>query len=117
MQPVKIGLVQAVGRGIRLRCPHCGRGRVLYNYLKVVENCPECGAQLGHLPADDMPPWLTIILVGHVLAPFLVPLVQHSGLGSVALLAIILPLVVGLTVMLLPRCKGAVLAVLWFQRR
>jgi uncharacterized protein (DUF983 family) len=32
-----------LGRVIRLRCPHCGRGRVLSGFAGVREHCSACG--------------------------------------------------------------------------
>ncbi|HEY7677133.1 MAG TPA: DUF983 domain-containing protein [Candidatus Methylomirabilis sp.] len=33
---------QAVGRGVRLRCPRCGRGPLFRGPFKMLHNCPEC---------------------------------------------------------------------------
>lgn len=104
-------------RGAMGRCPNCGEGHVLYRYLKIVPNCASCGEPLGHLPTDDMPPWLTILIVGHILFPnvwtferlFTVPMwvemVMWPTLGLV------------LTLLLLPRCKSFIVALLWMLRR
>ena len=37
--------------------------------------CPNCGEALGHIHADDGPAWLTILLVGRILSPFLLSVV------------------------------------------
>jgi len=34
----------AVGRGLRLRCPVCGKGRLFSGIFRVPEKCPACGA-------------------------------------------------------------------------
>ena len=47
---------RAVWRGMRLRCPHCGEGRMFRAYLKVNDHCPVCGEDLSHHRADDAPP-------------------------------------------------------------
>ena len=31
------------GRGLMLRCPHCGRARLLKSWFKLKHKCPECG--------------------------------------------------------------------------
>ncbi len=111
------GTLLALWRGTMGHCPNCGKGALLRRYLKVVPNCAECGEALGHLPADDMPPWLTIIIVGHLLfgnvwyvqRHYDIPVwVEMVGWPSLGLL---------LTLILLPRCKGFVLALLWVLRR
>lgn len=32
-----------LGRGLRLRCPHCGRGRLLHDWFHLKPKCPVCG--------------------------------------------------------------------------
>ena len=57
----------ALGRGLRARCPVCGQGRLFAGYLSVVDRCPVCGTPLASVPADDAPPWVTILIALHVL--------------------------------------------------
>lgn len=38
----KIELGTAVGRGLRLRCPRCGEGRLFRNLFVMNEQCPNC---------------------------------------------------------------------------
>ena len=100
-------------RGMLGRCPSCGEGKLLQGYLKVVPHCPSCGEAYGHLRADDMPPWLTVFIVAHIVIPPMLyleqvyqPNVWLQSIGwSVASLA--------LTLAILPRCKGVVLALMW----
>jgi uncharacterized protein (DUF983 family) len=109
-------LAPAMLRGWRGRCPACGAGPVLRGYLAVREVCPACGAELHHHRADDGPAYLTILIVGHLMAPLLLyaftawrpdPLVLAAGftVGSV-----------GLSLWLLPRIKGALIGVQWARR-
>ena len=62
-------LLQAVGRGLRNRCPVCGEGTVFAGFLRVAPECSHCHAPLGRLRADDAPPYVVIFLVGHLLVP------------------------------------------------
>ncbi|MCA0420344.1 MAG: DUF983 domain-containing protein, partial [Proteobacteria bacterium] len=39
---------QAVARGLRGRCPHCGKGRLFRAFLKPVDRCEACGEDLHH---------------------------------------------------------------------
>jgi len=59
-------LGRAVGRGLRGRCPGCGAGALFDGYLAVAPACRACGEELHHHRADDLPPYLTILIVGHV---------------------------------------------------
>jgi uncharacterized protein (DUF983 family) len=106
----------AISRGAIGRCPRCGKGSLLYRYLKIVDCCSVCGEPYGHFRTDDAAPWLTILVVGHITIP-IVLIFEHSFKIAMALaLAIYLPLIAGLTLILLPRCKGVIAAVLWAMK-
>jgi uncharacterized protein (DUF983 family) len=106
----------AILRGARGRCPRCGEGRLLHHYLKMVDCCAVCGESYGHYRTDDAAPWLTIILVGHITVPIIFLCESNFQPPLPVALAIYLPLVAGLTLLLLPRCKGAMAAVLWAMK-
>ena len=105
-------LMGAIGRGLRLRCPGCGQGRLFRAYLKQVNQCELCGEALGMIRADDGPAWLTVLCLG----PFLVGLTFLVSFGHLPLWAS-LPAaaiaVTGAVLLLLPRVKGAFIAALW----
>ncbi len=103
-------------RGVRERCPHCGEGRLYQSYLRPVAHCAVCGTSLGHIRADDFPPWLTIILVGHLLVPVAL-LSRHIDVSMTAQLAFFLPATLALTLLLLPRSKGAIIGLMWALER
>ena len=56
-------------RGWRRRCPEGGAGPMMRGYLSVRESCPVCGEEFHHHRADDGPAYLTILIVGHLMAP------------------------------------------------
>ena len=113
----RFGWVKPLVRGFAGKCPHCGEGKILHHYLKVVDHCDVCGEQLGHLPADDMPPWLTILIVGHILFPNVWWVERHYENIPVWVEMVAWPtLGLILTLLLLPRCKGFVVALLWVLR-
>lgn len=35
--------LKLLGRGIRLRCPNCGQGKIRQSWLKLKPKCPVCG--------------------------------------------------------------------------
>ena len=51
--------------------PQCVRGHTLYPYLKVRSKCVICWEVLNIISADDFPPYLTIVIVGHVVGSLL----------------------------------------------
>jgi uncharacterized protein (DUF983 family) len=42
----------AIGRGLRKRCPHCGRGRLFARGWTHVERCSHCGLVYERNPGD-----------------------------------------------------------------
>lgn len=100
-------------RGVLHRCPNCGDGRLYVRYLKVDPDCEACGHDLADYPADDGPAYFTILIIGHLfVAPLLLfPFIWKAPVGLVLPLTI-LPLA-ALTLVLLPRVKGAVIGALW----
>lgn len=106
-------VLQAVLRGVRGRCPACGEGRVFTGYLKATPACSHCGEGYAHLRADDMPPWLTILVVGHIVVPLLLLVEQTWHPAMWVQMAIWPAVTMALLLLLLPRSKGAVLGLLW----
>ena len=106
-------MLTGMKRGVRHRCPNCGEGRLYTRYLKVDLDCEVCGHDLARYPADDGPAYFTILIIGHlVVAPLLLfPFIWKMSPALVVPLTV-LPLA-GLTLMLLPRVKGAVIGALW----
>ncbi len=102
-----------LARGARLRCPNCGRGTLFARYLKVSPTCDVCGNDNGQYRADDAPPYFTILIVCHlVVGPLLAfPFIWKAPLWVV--LGTTLPALLLLTLVLLPRVKGAVIGFHW----
>lgn len=107
---------QALRRGWRLRCPSCGSGPMLNGYLKVRSSCPVCGEALHHQRADDGPAYLTILIVGHVMAPLFLIVFTKFRPEPLTLAAIFSVGTVALSLYLLPRLKGAMIALQWAKR-
>jgi len=104
-------------RGWRGKCPRCGTGSLFASFLKMRSHCPSCELALEPYRADDAPAYFTIFAVGHIVVPLVLvmerwgsqpPLWMHAALW--------LPLSVALALYLLPRIKGAVIALLWAHR-
>jgi uncharacterized protein (DUF983 family) len=104
-------------RGVLGQCPNCGVGKLFRSYLKVDPICAACGHDNAQYPSDDAPPYFTILIVGHVLvAPVLCfSFILTWPVGLV--LALTLPSIMALTLLLLPRVKGAVIGVQWAIKR
>ncbi|WP_127900580.1 DUF983 domain-containing protein [Solirhodobacter olei] len=111
-RPVK----PAVLRGWRRCCPACGSGPLLRGYLTVRESCPVCGEELHHQRADDGPAYLTILIVGHLMAPLLLIIFIEYRPDPLVLASIFSVGTVALSLYLLPRLKGVMVAIQWAKR-
>lgn len=106
----------AIRRGLRLRCPACGRGKLLRGYLTPAAVCTECGEPTGEVRADDAPAWATILLVGHLVSPAFFLFATQDANASLMAFTLIASLVVGLSLLLLPRMKGLFMGAIWGSR-
>lgn len=106
----------ALLRGWKRRCPSCGGGPMMKGYLKVRDECPVCGEELYHHRADDGPAYLTILIVGHLMAPLLGFAFIEFRPDPLVLIAIFATGTVALSLYLLPRFKGAIVAFQWAKR-
>lgn len=106
----------SVLRGWNRRCPNCGQGPLLRGYLKVRDTCPVCREELHHHRADDGPAYLTILIVGHVLAPLMMFLYSQYRPEPLVLASILITVTVALSLYLLPRLKGMMIAMQWAKR-
>ncbi len=105
--------LRATLTGFRRRCPNCGSGPLLKGFLKVRDHCPVCREDYHHHRADDGPAYLTILIVGHLMAPALLMFFTAFRPEPLVLFTIFLIGTVGLSLFLLPRLKGALVAFQW----
>ena len=106
----------ALRNGWSQKCPKCGAGKLFSSYLVVRDDCDFCGQEFSHHRADDAPSWLTIIIVGHLIAPVLLATYKFFDLPSWAHMIIWPSLAMVGIILLLPRVKGAVIAFQWSKR-
>jgi uncharacterized protein (DUF983 family) len=105
----QIGVLGGLKRGLALRCPTCGEGKLFARYLKPTTRCAVCGADNTIYPSDDAPPYLTALLIGHLFVPLLL-WIDHAYDSPLWLtLSIALPLFAIMTMAALPFVKGAVI--------
>lgn len=63
----EVTTLPAMRRGFLGHCPACDKGRLFGRFLKVVDRCEACGTEFHHHRADDLPPYLVIFIVGHLI--------------------------------------------------
>lgn len=106
----------AMKRGLRGRCPRCGEGKLFRAFLKVNDQCSVCRQDLTHHRADDLPAYLVIVIVGHIVVPAGL-WIETNYAPSVALqLAFYLPITLAASLILLQPVKGAVVGLQWAFR-
>lgn len=106
----------AMLRGWRRRCPECGAGDMMRGYLKVRNACNVCGEELHHHRADDGPPYLTILIVAHIVGPLMLWFFTEFRPEPVVLMTIFCVGSVALSLYLLPRLKGVIVGIQWANR-
>lgn len=107
----------AIRRGFAGHCPCCGKGALFYRYLKVNDRCPVCKAELSHQRADDAPPYLTILVVGHIVGALMLATETTAPNLPILYHLLIWPLLtVVLCLLLLPAFKGALIGYQWALR-
>ncbi len=103
----------AMSNGVRSKCPSCGEGELYTGFLTVNDSCSHCGEELHHHRADDLPPYLNIFLVGHIVVGFLMFAMKYEwfGMWTTAIGGSLLAL--AMAIALMRPLKGIVVAMQW----
>ncbi len=104
----------AIMRGIRGMCPRCGGTHLFARGLKPVERCRMCGQNWTLHAADDFPPYIAILLTGHLMAPVIILLGKAEWIPEWAMMLIVLALAASLIAAILRPAKGGVIAMQWW---
>jgi uncharacterized protein (DUF983 family) len=109
-------LRSAVLRGIRGCCPACGQASLFGRFLKPVGHCPACGQGWSGHRADDMPAYLVVLALGHILVPMVVAINLRYDLPMWVEMLLWPGLALVLALLLIQPAKGAVIAFQWARR-
>lgn len=112
-KPETLEFWPVVLRGLARRCPCCGKGKLFCGYLKQVDACSVCGERYADIRADDGPAWLTILLVGHIMAPILLTVLPRSEWPDEVHMTLWPLLTLILSIAILPRAKGFFIGMIW----
>jgi uncharacterized protein (DUF983 family) len=107
---------RSISRGLLNRCPACGSGRLFKAFLKPVDACAACGEDMHHQRSDDLPPYISILILGHVAVGgfmmtdmvFPVPMWVHF--------AIWVPITIFVALVTIQPIKGGVIGLQWALR-
>jgi uncharacterized protein (DUF983 family) len=107
---------KAMKRGLFCRCPNCGEGKLFRAFLKPVDACAACGEDYTHQRADDLPAYLSIVVVGHIVVGGFMMTDMVWTVSNWTHLAIWTPLTVALAMATIQPIKGAVIGLQWAAR-
>ena len=108
--------IKSLKRGFFKRCPNCGEAPLFLKFLKTFKKCKKCGINFSKYKSDDGPAYCTIFIVGHILIPIIL-LSERNYSPPIFLQMLIWPLLtIILTLWLLPRVKGAFIALQIFVK-
>ncbi len=109
-------LLPALRRGWRRRCPACGSGHLMRGYLALRPTCTVCDEGLHHARADDGPAYLTILIVGHLMAPLMLWYFTTFRPAPMVMATLFCIGCTALSLYLLPRIKGMIVGFQWSRR-
>jgi uncharacterized protein (DUF983 family) len=109
----KRDLWSAMKRGFRCRCPRCGEGKLFRAFLKTANDCSVCGLDFTPHRADDLPAYLVIVIVGHIVVPIALWIETNYSPAVWLQLATYLPLTFIMSLALLQPVKGTVVGLQW----
>jgi uncharacterized protein (DUF983 family) len=102
-----------ITRGLKSRCPNCGKGHLFQGYLTPVSRCEVCANDNTIYPSDDLPPYLTVLIVGHIIVGLLLWVNFEFYLPVWLQLLIWLPATAALSLALMRPLKGAAIGICW----
>ena len=103
----------AMRKGFVGRCPKCGEGKLFAGYLTVVDRCENCGEDMHHHRADDLPAYLVVLILGHVVVGAVMGFTEITTLSTWQILAIWIPMTIILALVMIRPIKGAIVGLQW----
>lgn len=104
---------QAMWRGIKCRCPRCGKSWLFHHYLEQVDHCAACNEPLARYKVGLFLPLIVITVMIHILA-FVMLEMELSGRGNpLTYIYVLVPLSVLVPLAILPSSKGAIIGLFW----
>ncbi len=106
----------AIGRGLIGKCPHCGEGKLFRAFLKPVDACEACGEPMHHQRADDLPPYVVITIVGHIVVGGLLMAEKYAAWPMWLHMTVWPALTILLAIPMMQPVKGGVVGLQWALR-
>ena len=96
--------------GLLCRCPVCGKGPLFEGFLKVRKTCNVCSADLSKAESGDGPVVFILLIVGAIGCGGLLFTELNARLPVTAVLAIWIPITVGLSLGVMRPFKALMIA-------
>lgn len=102
-----------IWRGMKLRCPRCGVGKLFKSYLKPVETCSNCEKRWGHVRADLAPAWAAMTIAAHLTVLIWHFFLWGTQMSNLQVTAILCAVATVISLLALPPMKGLFMAIIW----
>jgi len=109
-------VLQSALRGAAGKCPACGEGHVFSKFITVADACDHCGEDLSHHRADDLPAYLNIFVVGHVVVGFMLVVMTYKLMDMWTTTFVTMAVCVISALFLMRPLKGMVVGLQWALR-
>lgn len=106
-------IYESMRRGFLGTCPSCGKGRLFRAFLKTVERCSECSEEMFHHRADDLPAYLVVVIVGHIVVGAFLGFQMLFDWPTWVHMVIWAPATLALALVLISPVKGSVVGLQW----
>lgn len=106
-------LGRSIMRGIRCRCPACGSGQLFRAWLKPVDTCQACGEDITPQRSDDLPPYISITILGHIAVGGFMMTDTVFNIPMWAHFAIWVPITILVALLTIQPIKGGVIGLQW----
>ena len=103
----------AIWRGIKCRCPNCGKGWLFHHYIEQVDHCAVCHEPLAAYRVGLFLPLIVITVMVHILG-FVMLEMELSGRGNpLTYIYVLVPLSIIVPLAILPSSKGGIIGLFW----
>lgn len=106
----------AMMKGLRGKCPSCGETKLFTSGLKVQDKCNNCHEEFHHHRADDLPAYLNIFVVGHIVFAAMMFVLTLKIFSMWVGMFLTIGVAILASVLLMRPLKGMVVGAQWAMR-
>ena len=106
----------AMMKGLRGNCPSCGETKIFSGGLKIADQCSVCHEEFHHHRADDLPAYLNIFVVGHIVVAMIMIALKYDVVGMWTGMFITIAAAIVISIAMMRPLKGMVVGAQWAMR-